>query len=95
MRWLLILPLVLLVVLFALSNTEPVRLTIWPLDVAWEAPASLAVLGFGAAAFLLGAGVAWLAAFPYRRRVRELQQQARIIQAELDATRTRAMPPAA
>jgi lipopolysaccharide assembly protein A len=94
MRWLVVLPIVLVVVLFAVSNTEPVRLTIWPLDVAWEAPASLAVLGFGALAFLLGAMVAWFAAFPYRRRVRELQQQTRVVQAELDATRTRAMPPA-
>ena len=45
MRLLIALPLLLIMVLFALSNTAPVRLHLWPTDYALELPLSLAVLG--------------------------------------------------
>ena len=41
MRLLIGLPLLLLLVLFALSNTAPVRLGLWPTDYALQLPLSL------------------------------------------------------
>ena len=57
MRLLIALPLLLILVLFALSNTAPVRLRLWPTDYALELPLSLAVLGAMAIAFLARRGV--------------------------------------
>ena len=45
MRLLIALPLLLLLVLFALSNSAPVRLASGPRDYALELPLSLAILG--------------------------------------------------
>jgi hypothetical protein len=47
-------------VLFALSNTEMVRLGIWPTDYSLEVHLSLAILIAMAFAFLLGAMVVWV-----------------------------------
>ena len=65
MRLLIALPLLLLMVLFALSNTAPVRLVLWPTDYSLQLPLSLAVLAAMAVAFLAGGVVVWAA-----RRVR-------------------------
>ena len=47
-------------VLFALSNTEVVRLGLWPMDYRIEVHLSLAILVAMAIAFLLGALVVWI-----------------------------------
>src|SRR4051812_35652422 len=51
MRWILLLPLLVLLVLFGLSNWQEVSLHLWPLDLAWVVPLSVAVLAVGAACF--------------------------------------------
>ena len=47
-------------VLFALSNTEIVRLGLWPMDYGIDVHLSLAILIAMAIAFLLGALVVWI-----------------------------------
>jgi uncharacterized integral membrane protein len=89
MRWLWLLPLALLLVLFALSNTEPVEVRLWPFDLAWVAPLALAVLLAAALAFLLGALIVWGASLPHRRRARQLQHAAELLRAELDSLKAR------
>jgi lipopolysaccharide assembly protein A len=88
-RLALLVPLAVLLVLFALSNWQIVALTLWPFDLAWEVPLSIAVLIIAALAFLLGAGVAWISSLPYRRQARRMEQTARLLQAELDDTKAR------
>jgi uncharacterized integral membrane protein len=83
MRWILLLPLLILLVLFGLSNKEEVSLHLWPFDLAWVAPLSVAVLVIGAVCFLLGASIAWSAALPARRRARRMEEAARLMEAEL------------
>ncbi len=83
MRWILLLPLLILLVLFGLSNREEVALHLWPFDLAWVAPLSVAVLVIGAVFFLLGAGIAWAAGLPQRRRARRIEEAARVMEAEL------------
>ncbi|MBR0658730.1 lipopolysaccharide assembly protein LapA domain-containing protein [Neoroseomonas oryzicola] len=84
MRLLLFIPLAALVVLFALSNRQPVELRLWPFDVTWTAPVSLAVLLPAAVAFLLGALIVWLADLPARRRGWSAQRRATALQSEID-----------
>lgn len=101
MLWLLLAPILVLLILFGLSNRAEVALHLWPFDVAWVAPLSVAILIVAALAFLFGALIAWAAALPYRRRARRLEEAARVLEAELAELRARAarevgpVPPAA
>lgn len=88
LRWLLIGPFVLVIVLFALSNSAPVGLRLWPFDLSWQAPLSLAVLIIAGVFFLLGAIIAWLSSLPARGRARDLRGQVQVQEAEI--TRLRA-----
>jgi uncharacterized integral membrane protein len=88
MRILLAAPILLLLVLFALSNQQTVRLGIWPTDFAVDAPLSLTVLVAMAAAFVLGAAA--------RRRARRAEYQARLLEAQVQQLQARLKtPPAA
>jgi lipopolysaccharide assembly protein A len=96
MRLVIGLPLLLLLVLFALSNTEPVRLHLWPTDYALELPLSLAVLGAMAIAFLGGGVLVWVTELAQRRRARRAEQAVRLLEAqvqELKARLPQAPPP--
>jgi uncharacterized integral membrane protein len=83
MRWILLLPLLVLLVLFGLSNKQEVALRLWPFDLAWAVPLSVAVLLFAGLAFLFGALTAWAASLPHRRRARRMEEAARLLEAEL------------
>lgn len=83
MRWLLLLPLLVLLVLFGLSNRQEVALNLWPLDLAWAAPLSVAVLVIAALAFLSGALVAWMTGVPERRESRRTRAAAGLLEAEM------------
>lgn len=89
MRWILFLPLLILLALFTLSNTQEVELRLWPFDIGWASPLGLAVLILAAIGFLLGASLAWAAGLPARRRAREVQNAARLLEAELAGYKAR------
>jgi uncharacterized integral membrane protein len=89
MRWLLILPLLVLLVLFALSNREAVVLRLWPLDLGLVAPVGVAMLALAAVGFLLGAFLAWAGSLGARRRARRIERAAKALEAELAALRAR------
>lgn len=86
----LLLPLLLLLVLFGLSNRQEVALELWPFDLAWVVPLSTAMLIMAALAFLFGALVTWAGALAWRRRARRLEEAARLLEAELAEHRARA-----
>lgn len=89
--WLLLLgPVLLLLALFGLSNRQEVLLRLWPFDPVLAAPLSLAVFVVATLSFLLGAGVAWVAAWEHRRRARRLEDATRLLEAELTDLRGRA-----
>jgi uncharacterized integral membrane protein len=83
MRWLLFLPLLILLALFALSNMQEVQLRLWPFDLAWAAPLGVAVLMLSGIGFLVGAVLAWAAGLPGRRRARDMAAAAKLVEAEL------------
>ncbi|MCI0756743.1 lipopolysaccharide assembly protein LapA domain-containing protein [Teichococcus vastitatis] len=81
--------LLLLLVLFAISNTAPVLLQLWPFDLTWQVPLAGAVLGAAAIAFAVGALLAWGGALRYRLRARKMQRAAQLLEAELAEMRAR------
>jgi uncharacterized integral membrane protein len=89
MLWILIAPVLVLLILFGLSNRAEVALHLWPFDLSWVAPLSVAILVPAAIAFLFGATIAWLAAMPYRRRNRQLDDSRQALAAEVAELRAR------
>jgi uncharacterized integral membrane protein len=94
MRLLIALPFLLLLVLFALSNTAPTSLRLWPTDYAMDLPLSLAILGGMAIAFLLGGSLVWLSELAQRRRARRAEHAVRLLEAQVAELKAR-LPPAA
>ncbi len=76
-------------VLFALSNTEIVRLGIWPTDYTLEVHLSLAILIAMAVAFLLGAMVVWMSELSQRRRARRAERAVRMLEAQIEVLKAR------
>jgi uncharacterized integral membrane protein len=76
--------------LFALSNTEIVRLGMWPTDYSLEVHLSLAILIAMAVAFLLGAMVVWMSELSQRRRARRAERTVRLLEAQIEALKARA-----
>lgn len=89
MRALIAIPVLLVLVLFALSNRGTVTLRLWPTDFAWNAPLSLAVLVVAAVFFVAGALLGWSGTVPLRRRARRAEAALRL----LEAQRPVALPP--
>jgi lipopolysaccharide assembly protein A len=84
-------------VLFALSNTEVVRLGLWPTDYGVDVHLSLAILIAMAIAFLLGALVVWMSELSQRRRARRAERKVRLLEAQIEGMSARpvTLPPVA
>lgn len=80
-------------VLFALSNTEIVKLGLWPMDYSVEVHLSLAILIAMAIAFLLGALVVWMSELAQRRRARQAERTVRLLEAQIEALQARPAVP--
>jgi putative membrane protein len=93
MRALIAAPFVLLLVLFALSNSQPVRLGLWPTDLTMEPPLSIAMLVAMAGAFVLGALMLWVDALGARRRARRAEYAQRLLEAQIQELKARLAGP--
>jgi uncharacterized integral membrane protein len=89
MRLLIALPFLLILVVFALSNTVPVGLHFWPTDYSMELPLSLAILASMAIAFLLGGALVWISELAQRRRARRAEQTVRLLEAQVQELKAR------
>lgn len=90
MRWLLLIPILIFLILFGISNRHhQVELALWPFDVTWATSVPIAMMIFGAIAFLFGALVTWSAGLRYRHRARRLREAASVLEAELVEARGR------
>jgi lipopolysaccharide assembly protein A len=92
MRLLIALPFLLLLVLFALSNTQPVRVGLWPTGYGLETPLSAAVLVGMALAFLFGALLVWMSELGQRRRARRAEQTVRLLEEQVQELKARLAP---
>ncbi len=88
-RLIIALPCLLLLVLFALSNPEPVQLALWPTDLSLQSPLSVAVLVASALFFLLGGLVVSLGSLGQRRRARLAERRVRALEDEMRTMRQR------
>jgi uncharacterized integral membrane protein len=79
----------LILVLFALSNTAPVRLTLWPTDYSLQSPLSLTILAAMALAFVVGGLLAWLSAVGQRMRARRAEHMVRLLEAQVQDLKAR------
>ena len=93
MRLLIALPLLLLLVLFALSNTSTLKLGLWPTDYTIEWPASAVILGAMGVAFLAGAFLVWVGEMGQRRRARRAEQAMKLLEEQVKALKAQLSPP--
>jgi uncharacterized integral membrane protein len=88
-RWIVGVPLLLLMVLFALSNREPVQLGLFPTDFTVEVPLSVAILAAMAIGFFLGGLRLWFTALHHRRAHRRAEEKVRLQEAKLQELNAR------
>ena len=84
---------VLLGVLIAVSNTQPVQLTLWPLPHVVMMPLYLLVVLLLLLGVLVGLGMGWWAARHHRRRAREAGGEAARLDREIQRLRQAATIP--
>jgi lipopolysaccharide assembly protein A len=89
-RWIVGVPLLALMVLFALTNTEPLRLGLFPLGhLPFDIPTSVAILGAMAIGFFLGGLRLWFTAVHYRRAARRAEETVRLLEVKQQEPRSR------
>ncbi len=82
-------PLIVLLVLFTLSNEQSVNLALWPTDLVLEAPLSVAVLVASGLFFLLGGVLVGFGSLAQRRRARRAESRVRALESEVKALKQR------
>ena len=92
MRFLIAVPVLLLLVLFALSNKQVVQLGLWPTDISVDAPLSVAVLVASGVFFVAGALMTWGGTLALRGRARRAEMAVTQLQAQLKQMKTRPAP---
>jgi len=86
LRSLLLLPFLVVLVAFALSNPQPVALRIWPVDFySLQVPLSIAILAASGLFFFLGALFVWFGSVMARGRAGRAERRAAALEAELKA----------
>jgi uncharacterized integral membrane protein len=93
LRLLIIVPLLLLLVLFTLSNRAPLHLSLWPTDFTADPPASVVILGAMAVAFLAGAFVVWISELGRRRRAWQAEHSVKLLEDQVKALKAQLSPP--
>ena len=93
LRLIIAVPLIAVLVVFAVSNRETVAITF----LGWETSAALsvAVLLASAVFFLLGALVVWFGELRQRRRARRAEARVRELETQLTEARAALAPPVA
>jgi uncharacterized integral membrane protein len=89
MRVLLAAPVLIVLVVFALSNRQVVQLGLWPTDIMIDLPLSITVLIAAGLFFIAGALMTWGASVAMRGRARRAERTVRQLEAEVQALKSR------
>lgn len=89
MRILVAIPLIVILVAFALSNQQEIQLGLWPTDIVISLPLSVAVLVAAGVFFIVGGFMTWTTALGARARARTAERTVRQLEAQLEAMRAR------
>jgi uncharacterized integral membrane protein len=94
LRWIVAVPLVLLMILFALSNSGPVPLELFPFgQLPFEVPLSVVILIAMGIGFFFGGLRLWFTALHHRRAARRAQDAVRLLEARHQEMQARASGP--
>ena len=85
--WVLTIPVLIVIVAFAVANRTPVAFDLWPFELSAELPLFVVVLGSVFAGLVIGGVAAWLSGAESRRRGRRARHRATELQRELDRLR--------
>ena len=85
MRILLVVPVLIILVAFALSNRQVVQLGLWPTDILIDAPLSVTILVAAGLFFIIGALMTWGAGVLTASRARQAERTVRQLEAEVRA----------
>jgi uncharacterized integral membrane protein len=93
-RWTIAAPLTLLLIDFALSNTEPVELRLFPLgELPFDMPLSVAILTAMGLGFFLGGLHIWITSLRHRWAARRAEEAMRLLEAKHQELRSRTGDP--
>ena len=81
--WILAAPVLLLLVLFVLSNTDMVTIRLWPTDLAAPIPLALALLTALGIGILGGAAMQWVGKLVARREAAQAARKVAALEAQL------------
>jgi uncharacterized integral membrane protein len=90
--WLVVAPVTVVLVVFALANLQPVQVSFWPLPFAPGTRVFLVVLVALLLGFLAGEAVAWTGGRRWRREARQKAQRIAALERELAATQAQLKP---
>ena len=85
-------PVAAIVVVFAVTNRQPVSLELWPFPFAVDLPLYLAVLGALVIGILIGGSAQWLSDGRWRRKARAGERRAGALARELSRSREGSAP---
>lgn len=89
-RWIIGVPLLLIMVVFALSNTKPVSLVFFPLgQLPFDVPLSFAILAAMGVGFFLGGLRVRIAELRHRRAARRAEHALRLTEAKQEELKAR------
>jgi uncharacterized integral membrane protein len=88
MRILLVVPVLIVLIAFALSNRQVVQLGLWPTDIIIDAPLSTTILVAAGLFFIVGALMTWGASVVTASRARQAERTVRQLEAEVRALKS-------
>ena len=94
MRLLLAFPVLVVLIAFALSNQQVVRIGLWPTDIQVDLPLSIIVLLAAGLFFLAGAFLTWGSSLTVSGRARRAERTIRQLEAQVQALRAQRSNPA-
>lgn len=93
MRILIAIPLLVVLVAFALSNQQTVHVGLWPTDIVLDMPLSVAVLVAAGVFFVVGGFMTWATVLSARARARRAERLVRQLEAQVESLRARQAVP--
>jgi uncharacterized integral membrane protein len=83
LTWILTVPLIIVIVAFAIANFDRVTLDLWPFEFFLSVPLSVALLASLVFGLLIGGLAVWLSAGRTRRRARQARRRVDELEREL------------
>jgi len=91
--WIILLPLIALVAVFAVANRTEISVSLDPLPWVFDTPTYVALMAAIFVGLIIGGISTWMAARPWRREARRGRRNIKLLEAEVDSLRARLAEP--